>query len=108
MKTKKPFKYTFIGRMLKSDVLKSALGEGLSFIPVAGPILSNVFTKVKGDGVNEITSPIGKLDTEKASLQLYGLILIATLAAGVSLAMGWLTIGQIKAIIYAFADVFMG
>ena len=102
---KKPFKYTLLGKILNKGIIKSAIGEGLNFVPVVGPILSNILTAQKGNGANEISSPIGELDTNKLKLQAIGVIIVGGSLAGLALAMGWLTFEQIKDLVYLIADV---
>ncbi len=95
---KKPFKNTLVGKLLTGPVLKSALSQ----IPVAGPFIENVLEDVKGDGLNEIISPAGSVDMNKAKLQMKGLMLLAAIASGIALFFGWLTIDQIKSIAKIF------
>lgn len=101
---RKPFKYTVLGKVLIKSIVP-ALAEGANFIPVVGPIISNILSTTKGDGKSEVLSSPGSLDLTKAKLQLYGLMLIGGLASALALSMGWLTLDQIKNIVYLFADV---
>ena len=93
---KKPFKYTKVGRFLTSPVIK----EAITFIPFVGNFASNVLDEVKGDGLNEVLSEPGNIDTQRLKIQMYALLLLGGVLAGIALAKDWLTIEEIQNIFH--------
>jgi hypothetical protein len=95
---KKPFLQTVIGKILTGPIMKEAIG----YIPVAGPIAKQFLEVAKGNGNHEVVSPAGSITGQEAKLKAYGLMLFAAILGGVSVAMGWLTVEQIKQFVKIF------